>query len=107
MAVPFLPALAAAVSGLLFRRAGASGRDGGHDGGEEGGRSRRARSLPALLAALLAGGNLPPEIISNLSFLGSALIFCVGVNLVWGKRIRVANLLPALVVAVAYALLGL
>ena len=54
MAVPFLPALVAAVSGLLFRRAGASDRDGGHDGGEEGDRPRKARSLSALLAALLA-----------------------------------------------------
>lgn len=54
MAVPFLPALAAAVSGLLFRRAGASGQDGGPEGGEEGGRPRGARSLPSLLAALLA-----------------------------------------------------
>ena len=54
MAVPFLPALVAAVSGLLFRRAGASDRDGGHDGGEEGDRPRTARSLSALLAALLA-----------------------------------------------------
>ncbi len=54
MAVPFLPALVAAVSGLLFRRAGASDRDGGHDGGEEGDRPRKGRSLPALLAALLA-----------------------------------------------------
>ena len=50
MAVPFLPALVAAVSGLLFRRAGASDRDGG----EEGDRPRKARSLSALLAALLA-----------------------------------------------------
>ena len=39
--------------------------------------------------------------------MGSALIFCVGLNLLWEKTIRVANLLPALVVAVAYALLGL
>jgi len=53
-----------------------------------------------LLAALLANGNLPPEIIANLSFLGSALIFCVGVNLAFGKRFRVANMLPALVVGV-------
>ena len=53
-----------------------------------------------LLAALLAGGNLPPEIISNLSFLGSALIFCVGVNLAFGPKFRVANMLPALVVGV-------
>lgn len=53
-----------------------------------------------LLAALLARGNLPPEIIANLSFLGSALIFCVGVNLAFGKRFRVANMLPALAAGV-------
>ena len=35
-----------------------------------------------------------------LSLVGSVLIFCVGVNLVWGKRIRVANLLPAVVFSV-------
>jgi hypothetical protein len=33
------------------------------------------------------------------------LIFCVGVNLVWGPKIKVANLLPALVFAVAWAFL--
>ena len=40
-----------------------------------------------------------------LSMIGSILIFCVGLNLVWGKRIRVANMLPALVLAVAAAYL--
>lgn len=39
---------------------------------------------------------------SHLSLVGSVLIFCVGVNLFWGKKIRVANLLPALVVAVLW-----
>ena len=43
----------------------------------------------------------------NLSMIGSVLIFCVGLNLIWGKRVRVANLLPALVLAVASALLPL
>lgn len=43
--------------------------------------------------------------LSNLSLIGSILIFCVGVNLVWGKKIRVANLLPAIVLAVAAAFL--
>jgi len=33
------------------------------------------------------------------------LIFCVGVNLVWGKKIRVANLLPAVILAVIAAFL--
>jgi len=38
---------------------------------------------------------------ANLSLIGSVLIFCVGLNLVWGKKIKVANLLPSLVFAVA------
>lgn len=41
----------------------------------------------------------------NLSLVGSILIFCVGLNLVFGKKIRVANLLPALILAVAAAFL--
>lgn len=40
-----------------------------------------------------------------LSLVGSVLIFCVGVNLVWGKKIRVANLLPAVILAVIAAFL--
>ena len=43
--------------------------------------------------------------LNNLSLVGSVLIFCVGINLLWGKRIRVANLLPAIVLAVAAAFL--
>lgn len=43
--------------------------------------------------------------LANLSMIGSILIFCVGVNLVWGKKIRVANLLPAIVIAVIAAFL--
>lgn len=43
--------------------------------------------------------------LSNLSLIGSILIFCVGLNLVWGKKIRVANLLPAVVLAVIAAFL--
>ena len=41
--------------------------------------------------------------LANLSLIGSILIFCVGINLVWDKRIRVANLLPAIVIAVIAA----
>lgn len=44
--------------------------------------------------------------LSNLSYVGSVLIFCVGVNLVWGKKIKVANLLPAVVIAVVWAFFG-
>lgn len=42
---------------------------------------------------------------ANLSTVGSILIFCVGLNLVWGKKVRVANLLPAIVIAVIAAFL--
>ena len=45
--------------------------------------------------------------LANLSTVGSILIFCVGLNLVWGKKIRVANLLPAVVFAVIFAFLPL
>ncbi len=48
---------------------------------------------------------MTPEALANLSMIGSILIFCVGLNLVWGKKIRVANLLPAIVLAVAAAFL--
>lgn len=41
--------------------------------------------------------------LANLSMIGSILIFCVGLNLVWGKKVRVANLLPAIVIAVILA----
>lgn len=57
----------------------------------------------------LLSGLLAPYIttaaMDNLSLVGSALIFCVGVNLIWGKRIRVANILPTLILAVVWSYL--
>lgn len=44
-------------------------------------------------------------LISNLSLVGSVLIFGVGVNLLFGKQIRIGNLLPALVVPIVYAII--
>jgi len=41
--------------------------------------------------------------VAYLSLVGSVLIFCVGVNLVWGKTLRVANMLPAVLLAVIAA----
>lgn len=40
---------------------------------------------------------------SNLSLVGNVLILCVGVNLIWPKTIRVANILPAILIAVLLA----
>ena len=55
-----------------------------------------------VLAACLAGFMTDP-VLANISLVGNILIFCVGVNLVWERTIKVANLLPSLVFAVAAA----
>lgn len=45
------------------------------------------------------------QALDNLSLTGSMLIFCVGVNLMWGKKVKVANLLPTIFLAVGWAFL--
>ena len=55
--------------------------------------------LITLLARLIAPF-MTDSAIASLSLVGSILIFCVGVNLVWGKKFRVANMLPSVVLAV-------
>ena len=44
--------------------------------------------------------------LANLSLTGSILIFCVGVNLLWEKKLKVANMLPSILIAVVYAFVG-
>lgn len=46
------------------------------------------------------------EALANISLVGSVLIFCVGINLVFGQKVRVANLLPSILVAILMAYLG-
>ena len=60
-------------------------------------------SITAL--AGLVGPLMTETALGNLSTIGNILIFCVGVNLVWGKKVKVANLLPAIVIAVIAAFL--
>ena len=43
--------------------------------------------------------------LNYLSMIGSILIFCVEINLAWGKKMRVANRLPSLGFAVIAAFL--
>lgn len=43
-------------------------------------------------------------LIGYLSFVGSVLIFAVGINLCFGKKIKVGNLLPAVIIPFIYAL---
>lgn len=56
----------------------------------------------------LCSGLLKPLMTDNalnfLSLTGSVLIFCVGLNLLWPKKIKVANMLPTIVLAVIWAL---
>ena len=56
-----------------------------------------------ILAALLGSGTLPAAAVDNLSCMGSVLIFCVGINLAFGPKFRVANMLPALVIGALMA----
>ena len=44
--------------------------------------------------------------LANLSLVGSMLVFCVGVNLIWPRTFKPANMLPSVVIAVVYALIA-
>lgn len=57
------------------------------------------------LAASLLKPLMTDLALSYISLIGSVLIFCVGLNLVFGKKIRVANLLPAILLAAVAAFL--
>jgi len=63
------------------------------------------QGLMTLLATLI-GPLMTEAELANLSLVGSVLIFCVGINLVFGKKVKVANFLPVLVIAVVWAMLG-
>ena len=54
------------------------------------------------LFAVFAGDFFPEAALGNLSLVGSVLILCVGLNLIRDRQIRVANALPAIVVAIAW-----
>ncbi len=56
------------------------------------------------LIAALFGSVIRDVLIEELSFVGSALIFCVGINLVREKTFRVANMLPALLIPIVVEL---
>ncbi|MBR0451982.1 MAG: DUF554 domain-containing protein [Oscillospiraceae bacterium] len=57
-----------------------------------------------LLASLIAPV-MTDQALANLSLVGSILIFCVGLNLLFGKKVRVANFLPAVILAAVAAFL--
>ncbi len=53
--------------------------------------------LASVLAPLMTEGAL-----NGISLVGSMLIFCVGVNLIWEHKLKVANMLPAIVIAAVW-----
>ena len=57
------------------------------------------------LLAKLVEPLLTDSAITAISFVGSMMIFCVGVNLMFDKKIRVANMLPTIIFAVAFSFL--
>lgn len=56
------------------------------------------------LAAVLAKF-MNDTMLNAISMTGGILIFCIGFNLMWPGKIKVANLLPALVITVLIALI--
>ena len=53
--------------------------------------------------ALIIGPFMSMAALDNLSFVGSILIFCIGLNFLRDKKIKVANLLPAILIAVLWS----
>lgn len=63
----------------------------------------------AITCAAAAFGDVMSEaMIGSISYVGSALIFCVGINIAFGKKFPVGNMLPAMFLPVLYhALAGM
>lgn len=66
-------------------------------------KEHHGRGLGTLInvACIVAGGSI--GLLAS-SLVGSTLIFCVGVNLIWPRTFKPANMLPAVVIAVILAL---
>lgn len=57
------------------------------------------------LLAKLVSPVMTQTAVAYLSLIGSVLIFCIGVNLVWGKKLNVANMIPSVLLAIGTAYL--
>jgi len=64
------------------------------------------QGLMTIMAAFV-GPLMTDAALTCLSLVGNVLIFGVGVNLAFGKKIKVANYLPALVIAVIWSFFGI
>ena len=64
------------------------------------------QGLMTVMAAFV-GPLMTDAALTCLSLVGNVLIFGVGVNLAFGKKLKVANYLPALVIAVIWSFFGI
>ena len=55
--------------------------------------------------AAFFGDMLTEAMLTNIAMTGGILIFCIGLNLIWENTIKVANLLPSLIITVIIALI--
>lgn len=57
----------------------------------------------------LAAGFIEPflseRLVANLSFIGSILIFAIGINMIFGKKIKTGNLLPSILIPIVYEII--
>jgi len=56
------------------------------------------------IVAMLCGSFVSDAIVRDISLVGSALVFCVGINIAFGKKFRVGNMLPAVIVPIIWNL---
>ena len=57
------------------------------------------------LLGVLAGNFMSDALVQEFSYVGSSLIFCIGINLCFGKKIKTGNYIPALLVPIFYHLI--
>lgn len=62
------------------------------------------QGLVTLLARIIAPV-MTDTALDHLALAGSMLIFCVGINLLWENKLRVANMLPTILFSVIFAFL--
>lgn len=62
------------------------------------------QGLITFIAALAGTHFMPDTMVSDLSLVGSVLIFAIGINMFFGKKVKVGNMLPSLIVPIVYGI---
>ncbi len=52
------------------------------------------------------GGDFATEVLINdISMIGATLIFCIGINLLWERKIKIGNMIPAILIPIIYRII--